>query len=296
MLQNPSFKKTRIAPTPSGYLHLGNALSFALTAAMARRAGASILLRIDDLDRRRVQPAYVQDIFDTLNFLEIPWDEGPRDAATFEKEYSQVHRMPMYEAAWALLGEKNAVFACSCSRSQLTAEGGDAYSGTCLLKSISLDTPGVNWRLYTSSDRPLRIKNWPYDSAEARLPASMQYFVVRKKDSFPAYQLASVVDDHHYGVDLVVRGADLYDSTLAQLYLATLLQDDAFLQATFYHHPLLTKEGAVKLSKSASDTSIQYWRKAGKSAGDIYTMIATMLGHKEPVSDWEDLGALLLPG
>lgn len=296
MLQNPSFKKTRIAPTPSGYLHLGNALSFALTAAMARRAGATILLRIDDLDRQRVQPAYVQDVFDTLTFLEIPWDEGPRDVAEFEKEYSQVHRMARYAAALMLLEEKNTVFACNCSRSQLAAEGGEAYPGTCLLQSIPLETPDVNWRVYTSGDRPLRMKTWPYNSVEARLPAAMQNFVVRKKDGFPSYQLASVVDDHHFGVDLVVRGEDLYDSTLAQLYLANLLQDKTFLQTTFYHHPLLTKDGEVKLSKSASDTSIQYWRKEGKTAADIYTMIAGLLGHKEPVGDWEDLGALLLPG
>lgn len=294
MLQNPSFKKTRIAPTPSGYLHLGNALSFALTAAMARRAGASILLRIDDIDRQRVQPAYVQDIFDTLNFLEIPWDEGPRDAVQFEQEFSQVQRMTQYAAALMQLEEKNAVFGCNCSRKQISDEGGDAYPGTCLLQSIPLETPEVNWRMYTSSDRPLRMKTWPYDSVEARLPASMQNFVVRKKDGYPSYQLASVVDDHFFGVDLVVRGEDLYDSTLAQLYLAAVLQDQPFLQTTFYHHPLLTKEGDVKLSKSASDTSIQYWRKEGKTAADIYTMIAGMLGHKEPINDWEDLGALML--
>src|SRR5580698_8544901 len=85
-LQNPCprggfvvFRKTRIAPTPSGFLHLGNVLSFALTAGLARRSGASILLRIDDLDRERVSREYVEDIFDALNFLGIPWDEGPRN-------------------------------------------------------------------------------------------------------------------------------------------------------------------------------------------------------------------------
>lgn len=296
MIHNPSFGKTRIAPTPSGFLHLGNAFSFALTAAIARRAGARILLRIDDLDRQRVQPAYVQDVFDTLNFLEIPWDEGPRDAEAFEREYSQVHRMPLYEAALAQLEEKHAVFACSCSRSQLAAGGGEAYPGTCLLKQVPLGTPGVNWRLYTSSDRPLRMKTWPYDSMEVRLPGTMQYFVVRKKDGYPAYQLASLIDDQHFGIDLIVRGADLYDSTVAQLYLASLLQQESFLQTTFYHHPLLMKDGDVKLSKSASDTSVRYWRQAGKTAADVYTMIGALLGHKEPVSDWEDLGALLLEG
>lgn len=76
-LQKTSFTRTRIAPTPSGFLHLGNAFSFALTASLARKTGAKILLRIDDLDHQRIQQQYVQDIFDTLHFLEIPWDEGP---------------------------------------------------------------------------------------------------------------------------------------------------------------------------------------------------------------------------
>jgi glutamyl/glutaminyl-tRNA synthetase len=78
------FNKTRIAPTPSGYLHLGNVLSFAVTALLAKESGAKILLRIDDLDQARVNKRYLQDIFDTLNFLEIPWHEGPRNLEEFE--------------------------------------------------------------------------------------------------------------------------------------------------------------------------------------------------------------------
>jgi len=291
----PPFKRTRLAPTPSGYLHLGNVLSFAVTAELARRSGASILLRIDDLDRQRAQPAYVQDIFDTLHFLDIPWDEGPRDFQEFEREYSQVHRMEMYKAAMEELVDKEAVFACNCSRSQLAAgNGGEKYPGTCLVKSIALNTPNVNWRPYTTPDRPLRMKTWPYHSVEAVLPPEMQYFVVRKKDGFPAYQLSSVVDDRHFGVDLVVRGADLWASTLAQLYLASILQEDAFLQTTFYHHPLLMKAGEVKLSKSASDTSIQYFRAAGKRPADVYTMIGRMLHHEGQLNNWQELGALVL--
>lgn len=84
----PIFKRTRIAPTPSGYLHLGNILSFALTVTLARQTRANILLRIDDLDRERADRLYVQDIFDTLNFLEIPWDEGPRDYEEYKSDWS----------------------------------------------------------------------------------------------------------------------------------------------------------------------------------------------------------------
>ena len=100
------YNKTRIAPTPSGFLHLGNVLSFGITAALARKHGAKILLRIDDLDRTRINKQYVQDIFDTLNFLEIPWDEGPRNIKEYEDSYSQLHRMGVYQEALEQLADE----------------------------------------------------------------------------------------------------------------------------------------------------------------------------------------------
>lgn len=98
-MNEPVFNKTRLAPTPSGFLHLGNIYSFALTAALARKTKSKILLRIDDADRERTNKRYVQDIFDTLDFLGIPWDEGPRNIKEYEQEYSQVHRMDIYTKA-----------------------------------------------------------------------------------------------------------------------------------------------------------------------------------------------------
>lgn len=88
-----NFNLTRIAPTPSGFLHLGNAFSFLKTKALAQKHNAKILLRIDDLDRERYRPEYVQDIFDTLDFLEIKIDLGPKNLQEFESEWSQVLRM-----------------------------------------------------------------------------------------------------------------------------------------------------------------------------------------------------------
>jgi glutamyl/glutaminyl-tRNA synthetase len=100
------FNKTRIAPTPSGFLHLGNALSFELTASLAQKTGAKILLRIDDLDRERTNPPYVQDIFDTLNFLNIKWDEGPKDIIEYENSWSQIHRIGLYQNALEQLKQR----------------------------------------------------------------------------------------------------------------------------------------------------------------------------------------------
>ena len=127
---------------------------------------------------------------------------------------------------------------------------------------------------------------------KTNLPAAMQDFVVRKKDGYPAYQLASVIDDLHFGVDLVVRGEDLYDSTLAQSCLASRLQAEAFQKLTFHHHSLLTTLPGKKLSKSAGDTSIRYLREQGKKPPDVYTEIALMLGFEENVKDWRQLAEL----
>ena len=287
MINSPlSFKKTRIAPTPSGFLHLGNALSFAITAALAKKTTAKTLLRIDDLDRERVDKAYVQDIFDTLHFLEITWDEGPNNLGEYETQFSQLHRMDIYREALQQLKDNGHVFACTCSRTQVLRDSPDgAYPGTCRDKALPLDTKNASWRLHTTAAKQLSVKTLEGTTIQAGLPPSMQEFVVRKRDGFPAYQLTSVMDDLYYGVDLIVRGEDLWPSTLAQLYLASLLGQDSFLNNTFYHHPLLEASPGEKLSKSAGATSIQHLRKQGKHTSDIYTLMAGMPGIEELPAD-----------
>jgi len=269
--------KTRIAPTPSGFLHVGNILNFSLTAGLGRQTGAGILLRIDDLDRERADAAFLEDIFATLRFLEIPWDEGPGDMADFETSWSQVRRMGLYERALALLREKGKVFACSCSRAELARAGGSGYPGTCRDRNISFDAPDVNWRLKTGG---------------SDLPAEMRDFVVRKKDGFPAYQLSSVIDDVYFGIDLVVRGEDLRASTEAQRFLASVLGLVEFETVRFVHHPLLLAEDGEKLSKSAGSTSIQYLRTQGYSPADVFALIGRLLVGEVP-RDWQSLAQLL---
>lgn len=284
-----SFTRTRIAPTPSGFLHVGNVLSFSITAALARKAGAKILLRIDDLDQERVNKQYVQDIFDTLRFLDIPWDEGPRDFAEYEKKYSQLHRMGLYRQALERLRESEHVFACTCSRADIQRVNADGvYPGTCEQKGISLDAENVSWRLQTMEERDLTVKTLG-GVGVATLPKTMWDFVVRKKDGFPAYQLTSVVDDRYYGVDLVVRGEDLRESTLAQHYLSFPLLEPGFLDITFYHHPLLVDAQDRKLSKSAGDTSIQYLRRQRWSPADVYSWIAGKWKRGAVVKNWDEL-------
>lgn len=281
-----SFTRTRIAPTPSGFLHIGNLLAFAVTAAMAQKANAGILLRIDDMDRERMQPEYIRDIFDTLRFMQLPWQEGPQNAEQLEAAFSQRYRMPLYEGLLRQLREAGAVYACDCSRTKIAAgklPGGCA--GNCRERNISLDVPGINWRLKT--DRvPIVTVNTIQGAVTAVLPDDMKDFVVRKRDGFPAYQLTSLADDIHFNIDGIIRGEDLWHSTLAQLNLAAQLQLTAFSAITFYHHPLLKDGDGKKLSKSAGATSVKYLREQHNTAAAIYALIGNSLQPAVQANHW----------
>ena len=121
----------------------------------------------------------------------------------------------------------------------------------------------------------------------------MNDFIVRKKDGFPAYQLISILDDSFYGIDLIVRGDDLWPSTLAQIYLSSFIPDNTFPATTFYHHPLLTDTEGHKLSKSEGATSVHHLRQQHKTPADIYTLIAGILNINAAPKSWEELVALL---
>lgn len=289
-----SFRKTRLAPTPSGFLHVGNILSFAITAAIAGKTGARIFLRIDDVDRERTNKLYVQDIFDTLNFMEIPWDEGPTDMKTYEREYSQMCRMDLYHEALRQLMDSGAVFACTCSRATVHANNAEGrHPGDCRDKHLPYKTPGACLRQNTAGAKEIGVHVYRNGVVVDTLPADVHDFIVRKKDGFPAYQLTSLIDDLHFGIDLVVRGEDLWPSTLAQLYLSKVLERPAFSLTTFYHHPLLMGGDGMKLSKSAGATSVQHLRKEGRKPAYIYTLIAGMCGVNAPVNSYNELIAAI---
>jgi glutamyl-tRNA synthetase len=263
---------------------VGNILSFAITSALAKKNNAKVLLRIDDLDRARANDQYVQDIFDTLNYLEIPWHTGPKDAQDFRDNWSQTHRMGLYHDALDRLCNKGLVFACTCSRQQIK----NSRPCTCLEKHIPLDTENAAWRLITD-DEELAIRNYNGEITYASLPQEMQNFVIRRRDGIPAYQLASMVDDLHYNIDLIVRGQDLWSSTIAQHQLALALGEGKFGHIRFHHHSLLTEASGQKLSKSTGSTSIKYLRERGKSQQDIYTMIGKMIDFDQQINNWEEL-------
>jgi glutamyl-tRNA synthetase len=290
------FAQTRIAPTPSGYLHLGNAYSFLLTKALAKKHGAKILLRIDDLDRDRYRPEYVEDIFATLDFLEIKIDQGPKNSKEMESTWSQVHRLPIYTEGLDQLEQSKLTFSCTCTRSQiLQIDPRGIYLGQCLDRRMPLTKNESSWRINTLDADFLDYIAYPATPKSALIPEEASCYVVRKKDLFPAYQLTSLLDDLHFGVDLIVRGQDLFPSTLAQLDLARILGKEGFAKTTFYHHALLKGPDQSKLSKSTGAYSIRQLRQDGKTLADLFQLLGQSLGLNQELRSFEDFeGSLTL--
>jgi glutamyl-tRNA synthetase len=262
--------RSRIAPTPSGYLHIGNAYNFLLTDAIARESNGLLRLRIDDLDASRIRTEYVQDIFESLDWLGIAPDRGPRNAAEQSMVFSQTLRLTKYDALLSKLVNTGLVFACNCSRKELQESSADGqYPGTCIDKQIPLDASGVSWRLQTPEDTVISFEDQIMERQEIPLWDVQRHFLIRRRDGLPAYHVASLFDDVDYGINTIVRGADLLTSTAAQLYLAQLLQLDSFTNTTFYHHPLLKDDSGEKLSKSAGSTSLKALRESKMRAEDL---------------------------
>jgi glutamyl/glutaminyl-tRNA synthetase len=288
-----SFKLTRFAPTPSGYLHLGNVYSFILTYHLAKKHQSKIMLRIDDIDRDRVKNKYIQDIFDTLDFLEIPFDLGPKDLKDFQKNFSQINRFELYRKALAQLKEKRTLFACDCSRKKIEKmDPNGNYTGFCRKRNLDFNQKDLAWRFKVDKHQEVSFIDLKDGLVTGKIPGILADFIVRKKDALPAYQLTTIVDDLFYGVDLIIRGKDLWGSTMAQVYISKQLQNN-YSQSTFYHHPLIKGPNNQKLSKSAGDTSVQFLRKSGKKKEDVFQLIGILLGEKRNFRSLSDFSLVV---
>ncbi len=259
--------RLRLAPTPSGFLHLGNGMNFILNWLLARNLGQdnrtkgeaiptpnSLFLRIDDLDVDRSRPAYLQDIFDSLEWLQLDWVQPP----VYQSDPS---RKPLYESVLTRLRALDILFACRKSRRDLESFGGH-YPLEFRQQGLDLDMPDVAWRIKTPPGFPLAD------------------FVVRRRDGIPAYQVASFADDLQMGITHIIRGADLEDSTHAQRFLAEVLLEEAFLQIQFLHHPLVLGHDGEKLSKSAGSISLKGMRDAEIGPDNVFRTAAQWLGIK----------------
>lgn len=226
--------RTRLAPTPSGFLHEGNLVNFLLVQRLAQEVGAEVVLRIDDMDAFRLRSEYVEDIFRCLRWLGITWQLGPQDMTEYEALPTPDERSDhYYQGLDTMVAAGLPAFVCACSRRDL---GRDARCERhCREKRLRLQAGRTAVRV--------RVP-------DPELAAAMGDFVLWRREDLPAYQLASVIDDHELSITHIVRGVDLLDSTRAQLFLAQFLPDSPFLRADIRHHALITGPGGMKLSKS----------------------------------------------
>ena len=254
--------RTRIAPTPSGYLHLGNLVNALYAWAKARMLGGEVMLRIDDVDVVRLREEYVTNIFDTFEWLGIDWDIGPTCPSEYYQTWSQQHRVKRYNEVLYDLRENGKLFACTCTRSQIrTANATMRYPGTCEHAEHDFDAGDVSWRLRTPSTLEL------------------PYVVVRQKEGNPAYNLASVVDDVDFGITHIVRGSDLQPASEVQQHLAQSTPALApFTKIIIEHHPLLVDEDGNKLSKSGGGVDAKPIVQSAATHDRAFSIAAAMLG------------------
>lgn len=266
---------SRIAPTPSGYLHLGNAANFLLTWLAVRLRGGRLLLRIDDLDRDRCKPAYVDDIFSTLEWLGIEPDGGPSSSDDFYRHYSQSLRHNTYRNALQQMAEHGAhLFACTCTRKDLT--GLQRYPGTCREAGRNALPGQTAIRIAVPENTDIVLGNHTI-----ALDRTMGDFILWRRDDLPAYQLVSVIEDKCSGVNLLVRGNDLLHSSAAQLFIASALRADTFAKATFLHHDLVWRSDGSKFSKSDRDFSLRQMRNGmsdTQARRRVFTQVLQLLG------------------
>lgn len=266
----------RLAPTPSGYLHLGNAVNFVLTWLLTRQAGGTLHLRIDDLDRARLRRPYLDNIFRVIDWLGLEYDHGPSGPDDFLRHHSQLLHLPDYNRLLRRLSQQpGLVYALRRSRTGADLAAPAAPNS---LPPISLATPGAAWRARVSAGTISSFSDGWQGETVVALGQAMPDFIIRKKDGVAAYQLASVADDLRLGTTLIVRGLDLLPSTAAQLWLAAQLAETQAFNATrvqFYHHALLTDAAGRKLSKSQGGVGIL---AAPGEPAVVYRAVAELLG------------------
>lgn len=236
--------RTRIAPTPSGFLHEGNLANMLLTHRWAVAIGAEVHLRIDSIDADRVRPEYVEDILETLAWLGVDYVRGPRS----EREARSDREVRITRAREQLIEARDrglVVYACDCSRARGGSTSHGGCPGGCRSRGLSYLPGETSLRVAIPDSTTVNVEGRPVD-----LALEMGDFVIWRRDDLPAYQWTSVVDDTDTGMTHILRGEDLAVSTAAQLFLARHLSNPSFLAAEIRHHPLLTSPEGAKLSKS----------------------------------------------
>jgi len=283
----------RLAPSPTGLLHIGHARTFWIAAQRAAERGGTLILRNEDLDPQRCRAEFVEAMIEDLRWLGIPWQEGPDCGGPFAP-YTQSDRRGLHLEAWKQLREVGAIYPCTCSRRDVALAAGapndgddePIYPGKCRpVESVvgharlslrsglegwtnasaatqaTPDSPaGFNWRFCVPDGEEICFTDLHLGPQRITAGRDFGDFIVWRRDDVPAYQLAVVVDDAAMGITEVVRGADLLKSTARQILLYRAL---GLPIPAFYHCDLVRDEAGVRLAKRHDSLSIRQLRDAG---------------------------------
>jgi glutamyl-tRNA synthetase len=257
----------RLAPSPTGHLHLGHARTFWTAQQRAEAAQGTLILRNDDLDAARCRPEFIAAMFEDLRWFGLHWSEGPDIGGPFAP-YDQSERLPHYLAAFEQLRAAGFIYPCTCSRQDvlraLTAphagEEEPIYPGTCRNASPDRPREGVNWRFRVTEGESITFTDGAVGPHTETAGHDFGDFLIWRKDDLPSYQLACTVDDDAMRITEVVRGADLLTSTCRQLLLYRAL---GLTIPTFHHCPLVLDEQGQRLAKRHDALSLRTLRERG---------------------------------
>lgn len=302
----------RLAPSPTGSLHLGNIRSFLLAWLSIRQQQGTIILRIEDIDTPRVKSGVVHSTIEDLRWLGFDWDFGPDQHGGLIGGIStlQSERLPRFRQLLLQLIQDRRVYRCTCTRSQIAQAAASAphepglfqldgpiYPGTC--RGL-MDSNAPEFHFSASDTTALR---WAFESGEiswfdgvlgqqtANPSKQLGDFIVGRASGLPAYQLAVIVDDHDMGVTEVVRGDDLAVSTYRQIDILTHLR---WQVPNYYHVPLVLDADGRRMAKRQGD-SLNFFRQQSVSPQVIIGYLAYSLGliqKPHPVSPVQLVGAL----
>lgn len=253
----------RIAPTPTGYMHLGHARTFLEAQRRAVDAGGKMFLRIEDLDGDRCKREFVDALEEDLQWAGLSWED---------EVVVQSDRLSVFQEALQRLKEAGVIYPCTCSRKDVAAamtaphEGsGEAlYPGTCRGRAMDFENESasraVNWRFRVPEGRLLSFGDGNLGEQSFVAGEDFGDFLVWRKDGFPAYELAVVADDVAMGITEVVRGEDLLLSTARQLLIYEALSERA---PAFFHCPLVLDEQGKRLAKRSKAMGLREMRARG---------------------------------
>lgn len=274
-VQSPETKnyRGRIAPTPSGWLHLGHAATFRTAWDRARQANGTIIYRTEDLDPARYRKEYDAGAIEDLRWWGLDWDEGPDCGGPFAP-YQQSRKLEVFEAVLERLKSEGLVYPSAHSRKEIEAANpaespvnGDVIFPP-VLRPANLSTTiegQVNWRFRVPDGRRIDFNDNRLGTQSFVAGTDFGDFIVWKKDDWPAYELGVVVDDHDMQITEVVRGEDLLISTAKQLLLYEAL---GWQPPQWYHCPLvIDPETGSRMSKTHKSMGLRALREAGHPPG-----------------------------